>query len=138
MITIDDVRVGVISALDAQCPTTPIYGEEIRQGFQEPCFFVKLLQGEHSQVLGRRYARTHSFDIHYFTGTNGDLHAMAEQLYGCLETIQAAGSTCRGQGMSHEIVDGVLHFLVSYDFHVLRERPEVPIMQDVQQEGGLK
>ena len=62
---------------------------------------------------------------------------MAEQLYDCLEYIQIAGGNCCGRRMRHEIIDGVLHFFVDYDFHVLRERPEEPKMQDLHVEGRL-
>lgn len=138
VITVNDVRHGVMTALHDRFPDIKVYGEEISQGFIEPCFFVKLLEATHTQALGRRYIRTHSFDVHYFAGTNADRHDMAEQLYDCLETIQAAGSACRALSMSHEIVDGVLHFFVAYTIHVMREQAGEPLMQDLEQEGDLK
>ncbi|MFS8534844.1 MAG: hypothetical protein FWJ65_06755 [Limnochordales bacterium] len=137
-VTVNDVRYGVMSALSAQFPGIKIYGEPITQGFEEPCFFVKLLEASHEKAVGRRYVRTHSIDVHYFDATNAALHDMAEQLYDCLETIQVAGTLCRGRSMSHEIVDGVLHFFVQYDLHVMRERPTAPLMRELEQEGYLK
>lgn len=138
MITINDVREGVIGALNAKFPAVPIYGEAIKQGFTEPCFFVKLLQGAQDRELERRYKRHHSFDLHYFAGTNAELHATAERLYACLEYIDVGGALCRAAGMTHEVVDGVLHFFVQYGFHVMGERPADPVLQALEQRGGIR
>lgn len=138
-ITVEDVRRAVMAALFARFPGIKIYGEPIAQGFEEPCFYVKLLEASHEKAVGRRYVRTHSFDVHYFDATNAALHARAEELYDCLEHITTqAGALLRGRGMSHEIVDGVLHFFVQYDVHVMRERPAAPLMRQLEQEGYLK
>lgn len=141
-ITINNVRDAVVTVLGEQFPDIEIYGEEIKQGFTEPCFFVKLFPVAQDREFGRRYKRYHAFDIHYFpeseTDANEEMHDMAEQLYACLEYIQVNSSLCRGHGMKHEIVDGVLHFFVNYDFHVLKPVPEVPAMQSLEQEGLVK
>ncbi|WP_273483615.1 phage tail terminator family protein [Desulforamulus ruminis] len=135
---VNDVREAVITALGQYFPDIDIYGEEIRQGFKEPCFFVKLFPVSQNREFGRRYRRNHAFDIHYFDATNEALHAMAEQLYQRMEYIQLSGQTIRGTGLHHEIVDGVVHFFVSYDFHVMREKASIPKMQELEQEGYLK
>lgn len=141
MITVNDVRRAVMSALAARFPDTRVYGEKSAQGFVVPAFFVFMFPVYHTQELGRRYLRRHSFDVHYFpTGDyeNDEMHDVAEQLYDVLEIINANGKPIRGTAMRHEIVDGVLHFFVDYNFHVRRELPEVPKMADMEQEGLLK
>lgn len=119
-------------------PGIEVYGEEIKQGFEEPCFFVKLFPVAQDREFNRRYKRYHSFDIHYFAQTNEEMHAVAEQLYGCLEYIQVSDRVVRGNKQRHEILDGVLHFLVSYDFFVFREATPDPKMQELEQEGLIK
>lgn len=42
-----------------------------------------------------------------------------------LEYIAVGGDLLRGSNMRYEVVDGVLHFFVNYDLHVLRV-PDVP------------
>lgn len=140
MITINLVRDSVISALDQNFPEVPIYGEEIKQGFNEPCFFVKLFPVSQDQLLGRRYQRKHSFDIHYFAGSNEELHDMAEQLYDKMELVPilSTGGHMRGTQMRHEITDRVLHFFVDYNFHVFREVEPDPVMQTMEQEGHIR
>ena len=147
MITINDVRYGVTRTLDNQFPDIPIRGEEIRQNLDPPNFFVKLFPVSNTREFGRRYLRRHSFDIHYFPpdptpgqqdDSNHQMHAMAEQLYNSMEYIEINGSLCRGEAMNHEIIDGVLHFFVDYNFHVMRVAPTGPVMQTLEQEGYVK
>lgn len=140
-ITVNDVRRGVIATLKQNFPNIKIYGEEIKGGFQEPCFFVKVFPVSHIREQGRRYLRAHSLDIHYFPATeyaNEEMHDIAEQLYNVMEYITVTGQLCRGTNMRHEIVDGVLHFFVNYDFHVWREAPEEIKMQTLDEEGYIK
>lgn len=140
MVTINDIRTAVFHRLSERFPDIKRYGEEIRQGFEEPCFFVKLLTASQTQELDIRYMRTHSFDIHYFPvdNSNNEAHDMAEQLYDTLELIEFNGALYRGINMNHEIVDGVLHFFVDYNFHVRRIVPDVPKMESLEQEGWVK
>jgi len=142
MVTVNDVRSGVISALAKHFPDMDIYGEEIKQGLEEPCFFVKLFPVTQDRMQGRRYSRYHSFDIHYFplsqVDANEEMFEVAESLLDHMEYIEVAGSPCRGKNMEHEIVDGILHFKVDYDFHVLREKKDEPVMKHLEQKGAIK
>jgi 3'-phosphoadenosine 5'-phosphosulfate (PAPS) 3'-phosphatase len=139
-VTINDVRYAVHAALDAAFPDIPIAGEEIKQNLNPPCFFVKLLEPEHTQELGRRYMRHHPFDVHYFAPDrrNDDMYDMAEKLTTALQQIEVAGRPVRGTGMRFEIVDEVLHFFVEYNFHVWAPQPNDPVMQTLDVQEGLK
>lgn len=138
MITVNTVRDAVVSTLNAHFPNIDIHGEEIRQGFQEPCFFVKLFPVYHTKELNRRYRRQHSFDIHYFGDSNEDMHNMADQLCQHLELVEIDGVKRHGTKMYHEIIDGVLHFYVDYEFNVYKKaEPGIP-MGPLEVEGHLK
>lgn len=138
MISINAVRYAVISTLKEHFPSTKIYGEEIAQGFKEPCFFVKLFPVSQERELGRRYRRFHTIDIHYFTSTNEDRHEMAERLYALMEYIPINDRLYRGTKLYHEIIDGVLHFFVDYNFHVKRFRPDETKMERLEFGGMSK
>jgi hypothetical protein len=97
-----------------------------------------LLSTGQDREINRRYLRAHLFDVHYFAKTNRERHAMAEQLYGILRRINVGTGSAGGRGLRHEIVDDILHFFVSYDFHVLDNVPGAPLMQEFEQEGGIK
>ena len=140
IVTINDIRTAVFHQLAERFPDIRRYGEGIRQGFEEPCFFVKLLNASQTQELNTRYMRTHSFDIHYFPqdNSNEEAHDMAEKLYDVMELIEYDGVLYQGREMNHEIVDGVLHFFVDYNFRVKRIVPDVPAMGSLEQEGWIK
>ena len=138
MITVNAVRDSVITALDQSFPDIKKYGEEIKQGFEEPCFFVKLFPVSQDQIIGRRYLRNHAFDIHYFAKTNEALHDMADQLYDKMELIGLDDGLARGTKMRHEIVDCVLHFFVNYNFHVYKESDVVDPMEILTVNNNLK
>lgn len=139
-VTINDVRYAVHAALDATFPDVPVHGEEIKQGLNPPCFFVRLLEPEHVQELGRRFIRYHPFVIRYYAvdRENDVMYDMAEQLTEVLQQIEVAGRLVRGTGMRFEIVDEVLHFFVEYNFHVWAPRPDDPAMASLDVQEGLK
>lgn len=131
------VRDALISALCDNFPDIEVYGEQIKQELKEPCFFVRLIAPAQDRELGRRYKRYHPFDVHYFAKSNEDAHAMAERLFECLEYIEVGGGKVRGDKLRYEIIDGVLHFFVSYDFHVVRPAAPSPTMNQLSQDSGL-
>lgn len=137
-VTINAMRDAVNRVIDEHFPDAEIMGEEIKQGLREPCFFVKLIQGEQTQELGGRYHRSHAFDIHYFALDNREAHDVAEKLYEVLRLVELNGMLYQGTGMKHEIIDGVLHFFVDYNFNVREIIPEETKMQTIEQGGECK
>ena len=143
MVTLDDVKEGVISKLSSfKEPDTPIYSEELEQGFKEPCFFVRLLQTTQEQQLANRYRRDHLIEIRYFpvqeSNLNEQLLVIAESLYDGLEYITINNGLIRGGGMIHEVIDNVLHFSVRYTMNVRRDEPEHEYMGYLYKKEVLK
>lgn len=144
-VTIDDVRKGISKKINTfrNKDTTELYFEGIPQKFEEPCFFIKEIRSNQNRELGNRYKRRHSYDIHYYPNPkssrkNAELRQMAELLYDNMEYIDVAGKPVMGQDMSHEIVDGVLHFFVKYPIYLYKETDIIPNMENLEQQGGLK
>lgn len=141
MITINDVYTAVTTTISQRFPNLRIYEDEMEQGIQAPCFFVKLLPVEQIQELGRRYKRNFPFDIHYYPDPNKDMqmdaHEMAEQLYELMEYITVHNKLQRGIKMKYEFKESVLHFMVEYHFRFMREKPLEQQMQTLKQEGDL-
>jgi hypothetical protein len=138
-VTYNDVRYAVHAALDTAFPDITIMGEEIKQGLNPPCFFVRFLEPEHTQELGRRYMRYHPMVVRYYAAerSNEDMYSMAEKLTSTLDWITVGGGLVRGIGMRFEIVDEVLHFFVEYNFHVWEDAPDVPKMKELDVQEGL-
>jgi hypothetical protein len=101
-----------------------IYSEKISQGLKEPCFFIAVLNPSETSLLGNRYFRQNHFDVHYFPedpNDNNDMQTKASSLYEDLEYVTLAnGDMVRGTNMRHETMDGILHFFVDYNMHILK------------------
>ena len=119
-----------------------IYYDEIKQGFNEPCFFIANLQGEQKQIIGNRYFREHFFDIHYFPkstcGITREVNEVTDKLLMALEYISVDGDLIRGTKMKHEVHDDVFHFFVNYDVFIKKELEEVPFMMEYHQIQHVK
>lgn len=112
-----------------------IYDESVKQGFDEPCFFIMLLKPTQTQVVGKRYFREQPFDIHYFPSTedkNKEMNDIADRLNDAMEYATLDnGDKLHGTRLNHQIVDGVLHFFVNYNFYVRKEEPIADYMENV-------
>ncbi len=139
-VTVNSIREGVITTLQAGFPDVEVYGENVAEETTPPYFFVELLQLEQTELLGVRYRRSYSFNIHYAAadGKNEAMHDMAEQLYERMRLITVDGAKYRGIHMKHQIVDGALHFFADYAFNIRYVEAEDPTMQQLAQEGSIK
>lgn len=116
-----------------------IHTESIEQGFQEPAFFILLLQPEFDQVVGNRYHETLPFDIHYFGPDYMDAYSKASKLMKEMEYIQLLnGDLLRGTKMKGEVIDGVLHFFVNYNFNVYKVTDPLDSMDGISISGTIK
>lgn len=149
-ITVNGVRDSVMTILRQHFPGIPVYEEELQQGFDKPCFFVKLFPVSQNQLLGRRYQRLHTFAIDYFPAAvgegetnrqNEEMHGVAEQLYERMELIpvlDGSNGLMRGTKMRHEMMDGALHFFVDYNVRLIKQTTHDPLMQTMEQEGFVR
>jgi hypothetical protein len=97
--------------------------EEIKQGLEEPCFYVSCINPTTDLFLGKRYFRQNQFVIQYFPESQdyqAECNNVAERMTWCLEIVSADGVRIRGTKMKHETIGGVLHFFVNYDCFVYR------------------
>ncbi|WP_438497166.1 phage tail terminator family protein [Paenibacillus sp. IHBB 3054] len=138
-----DIKNALIKKLSLFTPELPVYDEAVEQGMQQPCFFVLLMESSQNREISRRYRRFNSFDVHYFPHKDAaapreECELMAERLYSEIEYVRGLEGGYRGTGMRHEIVDGVLHFFVQYNYHVIRTKDPDIKMQSMTQGGGLK
>ena len=112
-----------------------IYTENVKQGFNEPCFYLFALQPTNEAAIGGHYLRSYPFDIHYFpkdeNNAKAEMHHMAEALFLALEDINVLDNLRRGSTMRYEIVDGVLHFFVTYSMYVKKISESAPTMDNI-------
>ena len=110
--------------------------EEIKQGLEEPCFFIACIDREMKRYPSGRYREQSQFAIQYFPKSrdapNAECLEVAEQLQWCLEDINVNGNVLHGSDMHSEIIDGVLNFFVSYNFF-MRKAQEKERMENFTQ-----
>jgi hypothetical protein len=119
-----------------------IHMEEIRQGLEEPCFFITRLNTSSERFPGKRYKITTPLHIQYFPKgreTQRECNDVADRMYDCLEYVTAPGDDkpVMGTKMRHEVVDGVLNFFVNYDFFV-QKAEQTDAMEEMRAETEVK
>jgi len=115
---------------------------DVKQGLEEPCFFIKVLRPSQKQFVGNRYYRQHEFDVHYFpekSDSNTELYTMGASLFDVLEEIVLEnGDRIQGIEPAYEVIDGVLHFFVGYNAIVKKVTVAEESMDEMQIQGNLK
>lgn len=134
----EEIKKAIIKRLTTAFPAANTYGEQIKQGFKEPCFFVQQIDGAQLRGIDRQYNRTAVFDVHYFPDgaslkAKEECNAMAAQLYDVLEYVRWQDDLFRGLNLRHEVVDDVLHFFINFNVRMRRVVPQPPKMQAMEQ-----
>lgn len=123
---IQDIISGIAKKLDAEYDR-PVYDDHTKQDLKGPCFYIKQIVSNEDQLIGSRYLRRYSLDVHYFpeseNAPNAEIHGVQEALYELLEYVSMGTDLVRGKGMRHEIQAGVMHFFVSYDLTIIKQKP---------------
>ena len=110
-----------------------IYTKNVRQGLEEPCFYIKAEKSTRQNLLGKRHIRMYPYDVMYFPMDEDDnehMYEVSDELMELLEYITLVnGDVLRASDdMGGEIIDGVLHFNVTYKV----------IMNDISKEDSME
>lgn len=141
MIYINDVIEGIATVLYKEHKYS-IYVDEIKSDAEFPCFVIETLNTDHTHLIGDRYERRYNFDIMLFIADDDyiedhrkQINPIVEQLYFDLEYITLNdGSKLYGDDMSYRITDGILHFKVSYTYHIRKVHKEDPMQSLTQKQ----
>lgn len=116
-----------------------VHINKLPQDFEEPCFFIKLISNDENQLVDNRYYRKNTFDIAFFHENNNvDLYKKTDELTDILEYVRTEnGDLLRGINRKSEIADGVLHFITSYDYTVVKPKETQPLMEELKIKGGI-
>lgn len=119
-----------------------IYTESIKQGFKEPCFHIIALQPTNEQAIDTYYLRDYPMNIMYFPKDENhaktEMYNMAERLFLAVEYIKVLDNLRRASKMRYEIVDGVLHFFVTYSMYVKEITAAEPAMETLEYNATLE
>ncbi|MFF5993461.1 DUF6838 family protein [Lysinibacillus sp. KU-BSD001] len=94
------------------------YMDEIPQGFTTPAFFIQFLNLEQKKQIGKRWKVTTLFNVQYFpngSATDAANHTLKVQ-QALKEITLLNGSLMLGTGSNSEVVEGVAHNFVHFNF----------------------
>lgn len=94
------------------------YIDDIPQGFEAPAFLIQFLNLEHIRQIGKRWKVTTLFNVQYFpNGGASDASNHTLKVQQVLKEITLLnGSLMLGTGANSEVVDGVAHNFVRFNF----------------------
>jgi hypothetical protein len=131
----NDVVDAICLALSKEFADKEIYTEQVKQGFSPPCFFVVCINPNEGRFLGDKFQHKGKYEVNYFPNeenANRELVDVSETLSDILETIEVKGELTRGTKMESTISDGVLSFLVNYDYFVYKSIAKEEAMEKLQ------
>ena len=102
---------------------TDVHVNELEQGFEEPCFFIDLLNPSEKQIVGNRYLRSYLFDITYFPKNKSqtEIFDVLDKMHDVLEYIKLEdGTLVRGLNRDTMEEDNVLHYFVTYEMFIYK------------------
>lgn len=117
-----------------------IYMNDVEQGLTEPCFLITVVDYSKEQLLQQRSKRLVPFDILFFPSEGkSQCHEVVDQLMNELDMIELLnGDKMHGTDIKSEIVDGVLHFFVNYNFMATVEKEQLDSMESIDIENKIK
>lgn len=113
-----------------------VYANDIKQGLEEPCFFIRLVTSGLTSLANKRYIKSNAFDIIYYpeeSGSNSEMIAVGERLSDVLDYITLQnGDRLKASLVSYEIQNGTLHCFVNYNHTLTEERNPLPTMDELE------
>ena len=95
-----------------------IHKNDIKQGLQEPCFLITLIDSTKENLLNLRSKRLLPFDILFFPDKGkSQCYEVSDTLMNELHMIKCIDEELfHGTKMRSEVIDDVLHFFVNYNY----------------------
>ena len=129
----------ITAALDKVSPNANIYIDKVEQGLEDGDILVRLINIEYMRRgIGDFQRVVPVFDIIYFPKAgNKDCMAMGDTLSDKLTVIElSTKDIVRAIAKSFEIIDGVLHFKVSYPYDTIKYQAEEDMARVVLNRGN--
>lgn len=107
------------------------YMDEIPQGFKTPAFFIQFLNLEQVQQLGQRWKVNVQVNVQYFpkNGASESQNMSLKVQQALNEVTLLNGNLMRSTSQSSEVVDGIGHNFMNFNFF-LKEVKEIDNFMD--------
>ena len=126
---INDVITAISRTLDARFGC-PIHAEPVEQGLTPPCFIINIVDAESEPLLYTRSNRVYNFDVVYISksGAYSEMYSVADKLIAALNTVTMIdGTQLLAYDKRYEIVDGDMHFFMTYQMPVIETEDKDPM-----------
>lgn len=126
---INDVITAISRTLDARFGC-PIHTEPVEQGLTPPCFIINIVDAESEPLLYKRSNRVYNFDVVYISksGAYSEMYSVADKLIAALNTVTMIdGTQLLAYDKRYEIVDGDMHFFMTYQMPVIETEDKDPM-----------
>lgn len=123
------------------------FGEEYGVSYElspqeliEKTFYIRLQSSTRTAGLGNRYTTRDLFEISYYVkeAAATEYNRVSARLFECLEYIKENENLVRGEEMKNEVQDGVLHFFVQYQLHLMKEVTKEDCFETMKITEGVK
>lgn len=104
-----------------------VYTQEVKQGFQRPCFSIICVNSENNIYRGQRYRMTCDIEIHYYNDREReDYNNVMLKLFDILNYVNVDSFPLRAVKMSMNTKEDYCLFNVTYDFfYYIEEEKEI-------------
>lgn len=129
---------GITLALRKAYPDAQIESNAVKQGLRPPAFLVFLVSAGKLTHPNSRCRCTPRFEVLYFPQKNREeSYSIADSLCEILEVVSLpGGDKIRGTDIDYSIVDGILHFLISYHYFAYYQKDQSPMEELKIMQGG--
>ncbi len=133
---IQAISIALDDELNKHSDVYEIYTEEIKQGLQEPCFFIQCIAPSSNLFRDNRYKNINQFCVQYFPKDKlhkqAECNNMIEELNSILEYITVNDKLMRGSNTHSEVVGDVLSYFVEYNCFTIKQVQHNPYMETLQ------
>ena len=139
----EDIIDAITTELKSKYRDCKVYTEKVPQNFAEPCFFIRQLDSDYSQVgLSAKKEQNFLFTVRYFPEAKDEAleecHGVGNRLMQLLEMVSIRNQLIRSSGIRYNVQDKVLHFFIGFDIRFYIEKDISPVMGDLVVEGSVK
>lgn len=118
-----------------------IYTEDVKQGLELPCFFIKMLQSNKKRLIGNRFENTINLVIHAMLNDVGnkteELNNIADKLYKLEYITLINKDIIKGYDMKSEKSDSALLFFITYKYFTIIYNDKYK-MENLTEKGEIK
>lgn len=123
-VTIDDLKMGIVSALKAMYPEVAVVSEGLDAPPAGAAFQVAFVEGDFQHESWKRFKKTARFVIRYYSDQTEklkDCYQVAESLNEGLEFVKAQDADYRTHEAHMAMKEGVLHYTVQFITYAFKE-----------------